>query len=127
MEFRDKSILVVEDNKTLRDLILIMLKKMKFANIEGANNGSMALHKLIYTNYDLIITDLEMPVMDGLKMIDIIRKNSKLSNLPIIVITTNSSEENVLTAKSLQVNGFIVKPLSVKKLTTAIARVLSKS
>ena len=87
--------LVVEDSPTMRQLISFSLKRFKNAKIIEAVDGVDALKKLSGPDkIDLILTDINMPVMDGLKLVALVRQNNQLRNIPIIIITTEGAEED---------------------------------
>jgi len=87
-------ILVVEDSPTMRQLISFALKRLRGAEIVEAGDGVEGLKKLNSDTFDLIITDINMPVMDGLKLISLVRRDVKYRNIPIMVITTEGGAED---------------------------------
>ena len=104
-------ILVVEDSPTMRQLISFALKRLKGAEIVEAGDGVEGLKKLNSDTFDLIITDINMPVMDGLKLISLVRRDVKYRNIPIMVITTEGGAEDRERALALGANAYITKPI----------------
>ena len=104
-------ILVVEDSPTMRQLISFALKRLKDSVIVEAGDGVEGLKKLNADSFDLIITDINMPVMDGLKLISLIRRDVKYRNIPIMIITTEGGAEDRERALALGANAYITKPI----------------
>jgi len=104
-------ILVVEDSPTMRQLISFALKRLRGAEIVEAGDGVEGLKKLNSDTFDLIITDINMPVMDGLKLISLVRRDVKYRNIPIMVITTEGGAEDRERALALGANAYITKPI----------------
>ncbi len=104
-------ILVVEDSPTMRQLISFALKRLRNAVIVEAAAGVEGLKKLNADSFDLIITDINMPVMDGLKLISLIRRDVKYRNIPIMIITTEGGAEDRERALALGANAYITKPI----------------
>ncbi len=107
----DVRILVVEDSPTMRQLISFALKRMKGIEIVEAADGVEGLKKLNSGTFNLIITDINMPVMDGLKLISLVRHDGKYRTIPIMIITTESCAEDRERALALGVNAYITKPI----------------
>lgn len=104
-------ILVVEDSPTMRQLISFALKRLKDVTIVEAGDGVEGLKKLNADTFDLIITDINMPVMDGLKLIGLVRRDVKYRNIPIMIITTEGGAEDRERALALGANAYITKPI----------------
>lgn len=104
-------ILVIEDSPTMRQLISFALKRLRDAEIIEAADGVEGLKKLNTESYNLIITDINMPVMDGLKLISLIRRDVKYRMIPIMVITTEGGAEDRERALTLGANAYITKPI----------------
>jgi len=118
------SILVVDDYKTMLRIIRNLLKQLGFNNIDEASDGSVALQKLRDKKYGLVISDWNMEPMSGLQLLKEVRADSKLSDVPFIMVTAESKSENVLAAKEAGVTNYITKPFNAQtlknKLTTVI-------
>jgi len=104
-------ILVIEDSPTMRQLIAFALKRMRNVEITEAGDGVEGLKKLNADTFDLIITDINMPVMDGLKLISLVRRDLKYRNIPIMIITTEGGAEDRERALALGANAYITKPI----------------
>ncbi len=105
-------LLIVEDSPTMRQLIAFSLKRIKNIKIVEASDGVDGLKKLSQDAFNLIITDINMPVMDGLKLVSLIRKDTVYKNVPIFIITTEGGQEDRERAMALGANAYITKPIS---------------
>lgn len=122
----DKKILVVDDSATMRMFIAMTLRKMTTIAVTEAVNGVDAMEKLQKQDFDLVLTDIMMPEMDGIQLIRNIR-GSLNKGIPIIVISTKGREEDRDLGLSLGANGYITKPFKGNELTEAIKKFLSNS
>ncbi|MEK7271752.1 MAG: response regulator [Nitrospirota bacterium] len=120
------NILVVEDSPAVRQLIVFALKRLPDAKIVEAVNGVDALNKLSFEAVDLILADINMPVMDGLKLIGLLRNEPKYKDIPIIVITTEGVEEDRKKAMALGANAYLSKPIHTYELLKAVEEFLKK-
>ncbi len=118
-------ILIVEDSPTMRQLLVFALKRMKDVDIVEAQDGMDGLRKVTGDNFDLAFVDINMPVMDGLKLISLIRGEQNLEEMPICVITTEGAKEDRERALSLGANEYLTKPIQANKVL-AVARSLLK-
>ncbi len=105
-------VLIVEDSPTMRQLIAFSLKRLKNIKIVEASDGVDGLKKLSQDSFNLIITDINMPVMDGLKLVSLIRKDAVYKAVPIFIITTEGGQEDKERAMALGANAYITKPIS---------------
>jgi len=119
------SFLIVEDSPTMRQLLAFSLKRFKGCKIIEAIDGVDALKKLASEKVDMILADINMPVMDGLKLITIIRQNPKMKDLPIIIITTEGAEEDRQRGLKLGANAYISKPVQANHLIKTITDLLN--
>ncbi len=120
------NILVVDDSLTTRHLITFTLKKLPDTNIVEATDGGDALKKLSSGNFDLILMDINMPVMDGLKLVGLLRGDPKYKDTPIIIITTEGAEEDKKKAMAIGANAYISKPIQTQELLRTINQFLGK-
>jgi len=117
--------LVVEDSPTMRQLISFSLKRFKNAKIIEAVDGVDALKKLSGPDkIDLILTDINMPVMDGLKLISLIRGDDSLREIPIVVITTEGANEDRRRALELGANEYLCKPIQANQVFSVVKGLL---
>lgn len=118
-------ILIVEDSPTMRQLMVFALKRMKGVEIVEAQDGMDGLRKVTSDDFDLAFVDINMPVMNGLKLISLIRGEQNLAQMPICVITTEGAREDRERALSLGANEYLTKPIQANKVL-AIAKSLLK-
>lgn len=118
-------ILIVEDSPTMRQLLVFALKRMKGVTIVEARDGMDGLRKVTSDHFDLAFVDINMPVMDGLKLISLIRGETSLSSMPICVITTEGAKEDRERAIALGANEYLTKPIQANKVL-AVAKSLLK-
>ncbi len=118
-------ILIVEDSPTMRQLLVFALKRMKGAEIIEAQDGMDGLRKVTSDHFDLAFVDINMPIMDGLKLISLIRGEPSLAAMPICVITTEGAKEDRERAISLGANEYLTKPIQANKVL-AVAKSLLK-
>lgn len=117
-------ILVVEDSPTMRQLISFALKRLRDAEITEAADGVEGLKKLNSDSFNLVITDINMPVMDGLKLISLIRRDVKYRSIPIMVITTEGGAEDRERALALGANAYITKPIQAGNVLEVVKSLL---
>jgi len=108
-------ILIVEDSPTMRQLLAFALKRLKDVDIVEAQDGMDGLRKVSSDHFDLALIDINMPVMDGLKLISLIRGDESLRQMPIIVITTEGAKEDRERAIALGANEYLTKPIQANK------------
>lgn len=118
-------ILIVEDSPTMRQLLIFALKRMKNIEIVEAQDGMDGLRKVTSDHFDLALIDINMPIMDGLKLINLIRGDQNLAELPICVITTEGAREDRQRAMSLGADEYLTKPIQANKVL-AVAKSLLK-
>lgn len=116
------SVLAVDDSRTMRDMITLALKDEGF-DVTTADDGVHGLEVLEGIQPDVIITDINMPRMDGFGFIDAVRGRAESRVTPILVLTTESSEELKARARSAGATGWIVKPFAQDKLVRALRMV----
>ena len=105
------SCLIVEDSPMMRQLLVFALARVKSLRVTEADDGVDALRKLAATRFDIIITDINMPIMDGLKLVKRIRSDANHKDTPIVIITTEGSQEDRQRALQLGANAYITKPI----------------
>ena len=108
----EKKILIVDDSTMMRTIIRGAFESIGLRNIVESYDGVDALKKLIGQDFDLIITDRNMPGMDGVTLVETVRSHSRYANVPILMVTTESEKETVIKALQKGVNGYIVKPFT---------------
>ncbi len=110
------NILVVEDSPTMRQLITFAMKRIPNSRVIEATDGVDALKKLSSEKIDLILADINMPVMDGLKLVSLVRSNSSYEKIPIIIITTEGAKEDRERALAIGANAYLSKPIQTQEL-----------
>lgn len=120
---KDIRILIVDDMSTMRRVIKSILGQLGYTNLEEAENGKEALSKLSHEQYDFVMTDWNMPEMDGLELVKAIRQDPKLKDLPVLMVTAEAKKENVLEALKSGVNNYIVKPFTAETLKEKIEKI----
>jgi len=118
-------VLVVEDSPTMRQLIVFALKRIRGFQIVEANDGVDGLKKLSSEQFDLILTDINMPIMDGLKLVSMVRNDPNYKETPIIVITTEGATEDRERALALGANEYITKPIQTMKILETVKKLMS--
>lgn len=119
--------LVVDDFPTMRRIIGNMLKTLSpNAVIKDAEDGKQALGILEIEHVDFILTDWNMPVMDGLELLKAIRANEKLKHLPVLLVTAEAKKENIVSAAQAGADGYIVKPFTEETLKEKLSKILQK-
>ena len=117
-------ILIVEDSPTMRQLMIFALKRLPGTEVIEASDGVDALRKLPEDRFDLVLTDINMPVMDGLKFLAMVKKNPKYKEIPVVVITTEGKEDDVKTGLSLGAADYIPKPVQTPHLLKVVQDLL---
>jgi two-component system chemotaxis response regulator CheY len=116
--------LVVEDSQVMRQLLVFALQRVRELEVTEADDGVDALRKLSGNRYDIIITDINMPIMDGLKLIKRIRSDDSYKDVPIIVVTTEGSQEDRSRALALGANAYITKPIQGPQVVAKVKELL---
>ena len=117
-------VLVVEDSPTMRQLIVFALKRIRNLHIEEAGDGVGGLKKLSAEKFDLVVTDINMPIMDGLKLVSLIRTDPQYKDIPVVVITTEGATEDRDRALALGANEYITKPIQTARILEVAKKML---
>jgi two-component system, chemotaxis family, chemotaxis protein CheY len=120
----DYNILIVEDSPTMRQLISFALKRIKGVRIVEASDGVDGLKKISAEKFQMIFTDINMPVMDGLKLISLVREDANHKGIPIVVITTEGAQEDRQRALALGANDYITKPIQPNRILEVAKQLL---
>jgi two-component system chemotaxis response regulator CheY len=118
-----RTILIVDDSTSIRQIVAFTLKQAGFAVLEGSN-GQEGLAQLDTQRVDLIVTDLNMPVMDGITFVKNVRSRPNTKGVPVLMLTTESQDSKKKEGKAAGATGWLVKPFHPEKLLQTIARVL---
>ena len=126
MTDKSMNILVVDDFPTMRRIVRSLLKELGFTNVEEAEDGQEALNKLNGGNFQFIISDWNMPNLDGLDMLKRIRADDALKSLPVLMITAEAKKDNIVAAAQAGANGYIVKPFTAATLEEKLNKIFEK-
>lgn len=121
----DKNIrfLVVDDFSTMRRIVRNLLKELGFSNVEEAEDGQVALHKLRNSQFDFIVSDWNMPNMTGIELLKQVRSDPSLKHLPFLMVTAEAKKENIIEAATAGASGYIVKPFTAATLDEKLAKI----
>ena len=118
-------ILAVDDSPTMRRIIINTLKRAGYNNVIEASDGKDALAKLKVEDVNFVITDWNMPEMDGLTFVTTLRSSEEYKTLPVLMVTTRSVKDDILEAMKAGVNNYIVKPFTPDTLKQKIDQILA--
>jgi len=118
------SCLVVEDSPMMRQLLVFALSRVKHLRVTEADDGVDGLRKLAGGKFDIILTDINMPIMDGLKLVKRVRTDPVHKDTPIVVITTEGSDEDRQRAIALGANAYITKPIQAPQVIAKVKELL---
>ena len=120
----DYSCLVVEDSPMMRQLLVFALSRIRNLRVTEADDGVDGLRKLAASRFDIIITDINMPIMDGLKLVKRIRSDAVHRDTPVVIITTEGSTEDRQRALQLGANAYITKPIQAPQVIAKVKELL---
>ena len=126
MSTSDMKILVVDDFSTMRRIVRNLLKEIGYNNTDEAEDGQIALNKLRGGVFQFVVSDLNMPNMNGFELLREIRADAKLKSLPVLLVTAESRKEDIITAAQAGANGYIVKPFTKATLEEKFNKILQK-
>jgi two-component system, chemotaxis family, chemotaxis protein CheY len=117
--------LVAEDSPAMRQLIVFALRRIKNIEVAEAEDGAAAMKLLSAEHFDILLTDINMPIMDGLKLVDLLRKGDLNKGIPIVVITTEGAQADRERAMTLGANAYITKPIQAPQVLECVRRLLN--
>ena len=126
MEANNIRFLVVDDFSTMRRIVRNLLKEIGHTNVEEAEDGQVALGKLQAGEFDFVVSDLNMPNMNGFELLSQIRADAQLKALPVLMITAEARKEDIVMAAQSGASGYIVKPFTKATLEEKVAKILQK-
>ncbi|MFZ4535686.1 chemotaxis response regulator CheY [Propionivibrio sp.] len=118
--------LVVDDFSTMRRIIRNLLKELGFAQVDEAEDGAIALQKLLKGDFQFVVTDWNMPNMDGLQLLKAIRAAPALRHLPVLMVTAEAKKENIIMAAQAGASGYVVKPFTGATLGEKLQKIFDK-
>ena len=118
--------LVVDDFSTMRRIVCNLLKESGFSEMEEAEDGTAALVKLRASKFDFVVSDINMPNVNGLELLGAMKKDEKLKHIPVLMVTAEARKEDILLAAQLGAAGYVVKPFTKAILEDKIVFILKK-
>ena len=118
--------LVVDDFSTMRRIVRNLLKELGFTKVDEAEDGAIALQKLKAGEFDFVVSDWNMPNMDGLQLLQAVRADAALRHLPVLMITAEAKKENIIAAAQSGASGYIVKPFTAATLGDKLDKIFEK-
>ncbi len=118
--------LVVDDFSTMRRIVRNLLKELGYSEVDEAEDGVQALQKLKSEKFDFVVSDWNMPNMDGLDLLKAIRADAALSSLPVLMVTAEAKKENIIAAAQAGASGYVVKPFTAATLDEKLAKIFEK-
>jgi len=119
-------ILIVDDFSTMRRIIKNLLRDLGFTNTAEADDGQTALPMLQSGNFDFLVTDWNMPGMEGIELLKRVRADENLKSLPVLLVTAEAKKEQIVEAAQAGVNGYIVKPFTSGTLKEKIEKIFER-
>ena len=119
--------LIVDDFSTMRRIVRNLLKESGFADADEAEDGSAALQKLRNGRFDFVVTDINMPNMNGFELLTSIKGDEKLKHLPVLMVTAEARKEDIVAAAQGGAAGYIVKPFTKATLEEKVLNILKKT
>lgn len=123
---KNMKILIVDDFSTMRRIIKNLLRDLGYNNTSEADDGTSALPMLQAGGYDFLVTDWNMPGMQGIDLLKAVRADPKLVKLPVLMVTAESKREQIIEAAQAGVNGYIVKPFTAVTLKEKIEKIFER-
>jgi len=123
---KDMKILIVDDFSTMRRIVKNLLRDLGFNNTQEADDGLTALPLLKKGGFDFVVTDWNMPGMQGIDLLKHIRADAELKQLPVLMITAEAKREQIIEAAQAGVNGYIVKPFTAATLKEKLDKIFER-
>ncbi len=122
----DLRFLIVDDFATMRRIVRNLLKESGYAEADEAEDGVVALQKLRASNFDFVVSDINMPNMNGFQLLAEIKKDEKLKHIPVLMVTAEARKEDIVLAAQQGAAGYIVKPFTKATLEEKVQKILQK-
>lgn len=123
---KNMKILIVDDFSTMRRIIKNLLRDLGFTNTAEADDGNTALPMLQSGNFDFLVTDWNMPGMNGIELLRAVRADDRLKHLPVLMVTAEAKRDQIIEAAQAGVNGYVVKPFTAQALKEKIEKVFER-
>jgi two-component system chemotaxis response regulator CheY len=122
----DARFLIVDDFSTMRRIVRNLLKEIGFSNAEEAEDGQVALTMLKNSKFDFVVSDINMPNMNGFELLKNIRSDEALRGIPVLMVTAEAKKEDIVAAAQGGASGYIVKPFTKATLEEKVQKILQK-
>ena len=122
----DRKFLIVDDFSTMRRIVRGLLKEIGYTNAEEAEDGAVALNMLKNAKFDFVVSDINMPNMNGFDLLAAIKKDDALKHLPVLMVTAEARKEDIVRAAQDGAAGYIVKPFTKATLEEKVAKIMQK-
>ena len=122
----DLKFLIVDDFSTMRRIVRGLLKEMGCNNAEEAEDGQVALNMLKASKFDFVVSDINMPNMNGFELLKAIKADDSLKHLPVLMVTAEARKEDIVLAAQSGASGYIVKPFTKATLEEKVQKILQK-
>jgi len=119
--------LIVDDFSTMRRIVRNLLKEIGFNNAEEAEDGAVALNLLRASKFDFVVSDINMPNMDGFALLNNVRADDNLKGIPFLMVTAEAKKEDIVRAAQSGANGYIVKPFTKATLEEKVQKIMQKN
>jgi two-component system chemotaxis response regulator CheY len=119
-------ILVVDDFSTMRRIVRNLLKEIGYPNVEEAEDGAIAIQKLKSGNFNFVVTDINMPNMNGFELLRQVRADPELKEIPVLLVTAEAKKEDIINAAQCGASGYIVKPFTKATLEEKFTKIIEK-
>jgi two-component system chemotaxis response regulator CheY len=126
MSTPDLKFLIVDDFSTMRRIVRGLLKEIGYANAEEAEDGAVALNMLKAAKFDFVVSDINMPNMNGFDLLAAIKKDESLKHLPVLMVTAEARKEDIVRAAQDGAAGYIVKPFTKATLEEKVQKIMQK-
>ncbi len=123
---KDMKFLIVDDFSTMRRIIRNLLKEAGFQHADEAEDGAVALQKLKAGNFDFVVSDINMPNLNGFELLQAIRADAGLKHLPVLMVTAEARKEDIMLAAQSGASGYIVKPFTKATLEEKVLKILDR-
>jgi len=118
--------LIVDDFSTMRRIVRNLLKEIGFNNAEEAEDGQIALNMLKSTKFDFVVSDINMPNMNGFELLKNMREDESLKTIPVLMVTAEAKKEDIVAAAQGGASGYIVKPFTKATLEEKVQKIMQK-
>ena len=118
--------LVVDDFATMRRIVRGLLKEMGCVNVDEAEDGAVALQMMLANRYDFVVSDINMPNMNGFDLLRAIKADDSLKHIPVLMVTAEARKEDILLAAQSGAAGYVVKPFTKATLEDKVSKILQK-